>query len=341
MGSDGRDTSIQIFDRFVSLSFAENEEVLLDITFICFAAVSSILIASKVHEGQSLLTMANFPHFGKSDLIEFERMLLGKINYQIMPLCTPSSFARHLLGLCPEHADIHLEIIQQVDKHIADFSEQPSYSAFSPCTVAISALLISFACWRIQCSSWLSRIPSICLPRAGNPYYVDNLINIDLCLTCLQRIASVEKLSEVGVPPTPTPDKSAASKAGSSSAPPSSSSPTGVNAVLKVGDASSDRFSAGMGSACDPKRLASDADVILDAGTITATATVAATTSAADTSSTTSHSSKATRDRLERDDGIDLKAMEDDAVDEGRPASLKKPKASSATPYQYDFSYIY
>jgi hypothetical protein len=337
MGSDGRDTSIQIFDRFVSLSFAENEEVLLDITFICFAAVSSILIASKVHEGQSLLTMANFPHFGKSDLIEFERMLLGKINYQIMPLCTPSSFARHLLGLCPEHADIHLEIIRQVDKHIADFSEQPSYSAFSPCTVAISALLISFACWRIQCTSWLSRIPSICLPRAGNPYYIDNLINIDLCLTCLQRIESVEKLSEVSAPQTP--DKSAANKAGSSSAS-SSSSPTGVNAVLKVSDASVDRFSASVGSAaCEPDRLASDAEVLLDAGTSTGSAADAGAAAAAP--SATSSRSKAARDELDREDGIDLEAMEEDAVDECRPSSLKRPKASSATPYQYDFSYIY
>ena len=35
--------------------------------------------------------------------------------------------------------------------------------------------------------------------------------------------------------------------------------------------------------------------------------------------------------------------MEEDAIDENRQrqTSLKRPKASSGTPYQYDFSYIY
>ena len=331
MGSDGRDTSIQIFDRFISLSFAENEEVLLDITYICFAAVSSILIASKVHEGQGLLTMANFPHFGRTDLIEFERMLLNKIGYQIAPLCTPSSFTRHLLGLCPEYSDLHVEIIQQVDKHIAEFSEHPDYSAFSPCTVAISALLISFACCRIQCGSWLAKIPNICLPRSDNPFNVDNLVNIDLCLTSLQRTESVAKLSE-DTPQSPATEKAVNNKNDTNSKS-CSVSPTGVDAVIGgrdeeiISEHTSDkrRVLTPIQLPCD---MAS-ADLAVNCTKDTVILLPSLEEVDCDSAGTA-------------DIDLDLEAMEEDATGENElAASLVKPKATSGMPCQYNFTYIY
>ena len=193
MGSDGRDSAIQIFDRFLSLSSAENNEVLKDITYICFAAVSSILLSSKLHEGKSLLTMANFPYFRMNDLVEFESMLLNKIGYQITPLSTPSSFVRHLLGLCPEYVDYHIELIEQADKYISEFIEEPDYVVFAPSTIAISSLLISFSILKLNCSLWLSRIPNICFLQKNTIISMNknDLFDIDLCLSCFQRIHSV------------------------------------------------------------------------------------------------------------------------------------------------------
>ena len=199
MSVDGRDTSIQVFDKFISLSMQTIDKVLLDRTYICFAAVCSILISSKVHEGQSLLTVANFPHFLATEVVAFERMLLSKIRYQITPLSTPSSFVRRLLALLPEHSSLHANILEQTNLFLSQFVENSDYVAFAPSTVAIAVLLLSFATWQIDCRLWLSRIPNNCLPRADNPLMIEeeDLLDIDLCLICLHELPSVQALTSV------------------------------------------------------------------------------------------------------------------------------------------------
>ncbi len=192
MSTDARDSSIQIFDKFLSFSWVENENILLDINYICFAAVSSVLISSKLHEGSHLLTMGNFPLFPTADLVEFERMLLGKIGYAITPLSTPSSFVRHLLGLCPEYEAKHVELIAQVDVYISEFSENLEYILFAPSTVAISALLIAFSAMKMECGLFIRRIPAVMLPSTKNVQAGD-LLEIDKCLSSFQRTSSVSE----------------------------------------------------------------------------------------------------------------------------------------------------
>lgn len=195
MGSDARDSSFQIFDRFLSLSYLDNHDVFADITYICYASVASILISSKLHEGKELLTMDNFPHFPTEDLVEFERMFLRKIGYQITPLSTHSSFVRLLLGLCPEHAGQHLTLVEQADRYIGAFVEEPNSVIFAPSTVAISALWLSFSALHLDCREWLARIPNICMPRADNELHRGDLLDIRLCLACLEGLESIHDLS--------------------------------------------------------------------------------------------------------------------------------------------------
>ena len=213
MSADGRDTSIQIFDRFLSSLLETNNDVMLDKTYVCFAAVSSILISSKVHEGQDLLTMANFPHFRMVDLVEFERLLLATISYQVTPLSTPSSFVRHMLALCPEHAALHLRIIEMSEVYISEFIEVPDYVVFAPSTIAISVLLVCFAVCEIDCRVWISRIPNSCLPKNNNQYNREDLLDIDLCLLCLRELQAVSQTNNGVNAHAPQPQARAAAQA--------------------------------------------------------------------------------------------------------------------------------
>lgn len=155
--------------------------------YISLAAAASILLSCKLHEGKSMLTMANFPVYKKADLIDFERKLLHKLEYQISPLTTPSSFVRHLLGLCPELEEYHVKLIHQCAQFISEYQEQTYYLRFMPSTIAISVLLLSFSVFDIDGSEWLRRIPDACIPKEDSKNSnVHELLSIDKCLEFFQ-----------------------------------------------------------------------------------------------------------------------------------------------------------
>jgi len=52
-----RDTSVQIFDKFLLGCYAEDADVLQNSTFLSYAASSSILLSAKLNDTNSKLTM--------------------------------------------------------------------------------------------------------------------------------------------------------------------------------------------------------------------------------------------------------------------------------------------
>ena len=185
MSHDARECGVEIFDKYLMVSLAEDANVFLDTVKLSFAAASAILISSKLHEGKSLLTMANFPGFCSKDLVAFEVMLLSTIGCQMNMLLAPSCFVRHLLGLFPEIEELHSAIIERAHKYISFFQEQPVYLLFAPSTVAISALLICFSIYQVNSEVWLkTRIPDICLPAKNNPRHADGS-TLDDVVKCL------------------------------------------------------------------------------------------------------------------------------------------------------------
>lgn len=184
MSPGARESGIELFDKFVSMSLVESPRVLEDTTLMSFSAASAILLSSKLHEGKTLLTVANFPDFHSADLIAFERNFLNKIGCQVHMLLAPSSFVRHLLGLFPEIEELHSEVIHAVNEYIGVFQEHPAYLLFAPSTVAISSLLIAFSIFNINSELWLkSRIPEACLPSANNPLAANGMLDIVKCLS--------------------------------------------------------------------------------------------------------------------------------------------------------------
>ena len=62
-------------------------------------------------------TQSNFPHFKKEKLVDFERRLLLKIGFHIIPQATPSAFVRHMLELWPANAEAisHHDVLSMAD----------------------------------------------------------------------------------------------------------------------------------------------------------------------------------------------------------------------------------
>lgn len=106
VGNYARDSAVEIFNRFLAISYYENHVLIEDTTFVSFAAAASLILASKLHEGKTILTMSHFPHFKTDELIAFESMMLTKIEYKITALSTPSGFIHHLLELWPDRNQV-------------------------------------------------------------------------------------------------------------------------------------------------------------------------------------------------------------------------------------------
>ena len=208
MSPEARESGIDLFDKFLSISLMESHKVLEDTTLMSFTAASAILLSSKLHEGKTLLTVANFPDFHTADLIAFERNFLNKIGCQVHMLLAPSSFVRHLLGLLPEIEELHSEVIDTVHHYIGVFQEHPAYLMFAPSTVAISSLLIAFSVYNINSEVWLKRrIPGACLPC--NPLAASGMLDIAKCLSYFEKalpvISSQSKRKNQDSPTSDTP----------------------------------------------------------------------------------------------------------------------------------------
>ena len=62
MSVETRDTSVQIFDRFLGICLSENKNILGSSIDMALAAAVSVLLASKVHETRPLSLVLDF-HF--------------------------------------------------------------------------------------------------------------------------------------------------------------------------------------------------------------------------------------------------------------------------------------
>jgi hypothetical protein len=182
--------------RYLTISLAENPNVLAEESLITLAAASAILISAKLHGEKTKLNMSNFPSFSSAELRAFEILLLNKIGGHMNMLLVPSSFVRHLLGVFPEIEHLHSEICEITHLYIATFQEHAAYLLFAPSTVAISALLIAFSICEVESEVWLkTRIPDSCLPSKQNPYDCDSMLDMLKCLTYFEEVDEIKMLN--------------------------------------------------------------------------------------------------------------------------------------------------
>ena len=205
----------------------------MDERYISFAAASALILASKLHEGKSLVTIGHFPHFDSIDLAEFEAMVLKTVGFKILAVTTPSNFLQKLLDLWSGSLGEKERLKSIADTILRNFHLEIQSTVFAPFTLAIASLRQAFSLEKIDCSSWLLAIPDF--QKLSNEHWPIAWVvaaNADECLAMIQRSLSISPHVHLSPIPLRSPRKS------------SSGSPTSVTytAANTYGDSYTDSY---------------------------------------------------------------------------------------------------
>ncbi len=107
---------------------------------------------------------------------------MNKISFDINPICTPISFVRYFISLWP-NSEIHQSIIENANSLINQYWELIESTFYSPKTIAISAIIISFAKLQIDCLNWFQQLPTeLYLNPDHENIQMNKHCNIDDCI---------------------------------------------------------------------------------------------------------------------------------------------------------------
>jgi len=193
-----QDLAIRCFDRVIN-AYDDTIDIPID-QFYALSAVTAIIVSVKTDSTKSsFVAMSKFPEFHNTALVAFECVFLKLLDYRLCPNITSSAFSRYLLSLWQDRSLPYAKIQSYVDLFISEFWEDPTSVRFAPSTIAISALMLSFAVQFIDCREWLDEfLPDVCIPKAANVFYSKHadtdLFNIDACLERFQHLHCVQIL---------------------------------------------------------------------------------------------------------------------------------------------------
>lgn len=183
ISTEARDTSMQLFDRYMGLAQVTNIHV-LEYNRIQIVAAASILLSSKIHEVKSL-SPRNFPHIKAQDLVKTEREILHMLQYLIFPSASPAMFIRLCIQLAPISDQQKGEIIFLADRLVGTLWEDPRATMYAPSTIGLAALIVALSNLGIDGGTWLTQIPSQCLLGVN-----DRTMSIDVeeCLAIFNQL---------------------------------------------------------------------------------------------------------------------------------------------------------
>lgn len=187
--SETRDSSAQIFDRFMGLSILDSQPVFSHEKIQLIAAVSLVL-SSKIHDTKPLAPR-NFPHIDVKDFVNAEREVLEKLKFTLYPSTTPATFIRLIVWSCSGYSQREIAI-NLADRLVGDILGDPSAPLYAPSTIALAALLVACSRLGIDCKDWLTHVPSVCFPSVNHPIFKDNdgitTLDVDSCLQTIQQL---------------------------------------------------------------------------------------------------------------------------------------------------------
>lgn len=162
---DTKHTCIQIFDRYMTSFFLEANKCVENSKFVSLTAAAATLIGTKIHYSKKSLTVGSFPYFKVHDLVNCERLILEKINYDIDPLQSPASYMKIMLDIWPGCMHRHDEIYREACELVDVFWMTVESLQYNPMTIAVSALSLTFSKLQIDSSDWLRYLPSQCVTQ--------------------------------------------------------------------------------------------------------------------------------------------------------------------------------
>lgn len=137
-----RDTSIQIFDKFMSYSIIDDKSLAHNESYVYISTVVSTILSLKMHYMKSRRAMSLFPDFTVDELEKFERKVLVTLNFGINPTIAPSNFISHLLELLPEEDKQHRSNLLLISNQFIELFWVDNKSLlYAPSTIAIAAIL--------------------------------------------------------------------------------------------------------------------------------------------------------------------------------------------------------
>ena len=204
-----RDTSYQLFDTYLLNLLRNNNTTTTNNNnnssssinnineqekTISLAAISCILVSSKLHNYHSILSFANFNDFDYDDLSSYQFEFLSIINFDIHVNTTPAVCIEVLLSLWNGDDELKSSIKSQSDIFVSEFHTLPVSMMFAPSTIAICAIILSFSTLRMDCSQWLNSVPDQCFRKSASDTSDHSLLDIDKCLDIFQRVETVHHM---------------------------------------------------------------------------------------------------------------------------------------------------
>ena len=197
-----RDTSFQLFDTYLlNLSRNNNDDTNSNDTssndsmkqerIISLAAISCILVSSKLHNYHSVLALSNFHDFDHDELVENQFEFLRIINFDIHVNTTPAVCIEVLLSLWNCDDELRSSLKSKADIFVSEFHSLSVSMMFAPSTIAICAIILSFSTLRMDCSQWLNCVPDKCFRKTLTDNDDSSFIDIDKCLDIFQRLEKV------------------------------------------------------------------------------------------------------------------------------------------------------
>jgi len=204
-----RDTSFQLFDTYLlNLSRNNNDDTntnndtndtnsndsMKQERIISLAAISCILVSSKLHNYHSVLALSNFHDFDHDELVDYQFEFLRIINFDIHVNSTPAVCIEVLLSLWNCDDELRSSLKSKADIFVSEFHSLSVSMMFAPSTIAICAIILSFSTLRMDCSQWLNCVPDKCFRKSLVDNDDSSFIDIDKCLDIFQRLEKVHHM---------------------------------------------------------------------------------------------------------------------------------------------------
>lgn len=197
-----RDTSVQILDKFIYTYVQSRGDSSVDSVFYGLTAATALILATKLHDSRCGISKSSFPCFQPIKLVEFERLILKTIQFDINPCHSPTVLMQYMLKVHPVLADSRESLLAMAEGLLSGFLVSVHSSSFTPSTIALTTLLLAFTKLGIESTDWIKSLPRSCSSTDNEK------INIDRCLSSYvaldKSIAETVALGELCDSPSPS-----------------------------------------------------------------------------------------------------------------------------------------
>jgi hypothetical protein len=210
-----RDTAIHLYDMYLAHILSKEGMIVTDRReYLSAVACTCMIISSKIHDSRPLMP-CNFNRHSSDVLLSTESEILSACGCNILSQGSSVVIIEHLLELLPPSherkddfdSELWIDSAKRMTLQILNsFMLTTEALYFTPTTIAMSALLLSFSKLGVDLMVWLRRIPDVCLPRRDHPFFkTDQLAFLDAD-ACIKQLLKYQSFNDRNVLEPSPPD---------------------------------------------------------------------------------------------------------------------------------------